>query len=92
MSDADENKTIVINGSLLHTLLLIAILMFVFGSFCMQIIFNFMESRDRDNIQDLQVIGMVAGSIANTEQLMQTKEDVKSILDKRKAGKQPISK
>lgn len=79
-----ENKTIIINGSLLHTILLILILMITFGSFCMQLVFNYMESRDRQHMMDLQAINMVAGSVASSEQLAQMRDEIKTIFEKKK--------
>lgn len=78
------DKKIIIDGNLLHTILLVFILMITFGSFCMQLVFNYMESRDRQNMMDLQAIGMVAGSTASMESLFQMKDEVKAILVKKK--------
>jgi uncharacterized membrane protein YciS (DUF1049 family) len=78
------DKTITINGSLLQTLLLILILVITFGGFCMQVVFNYMESRDRKNMMDLQAMGMVAGSVIGTEQLAQMRDDIKTIFEKKK--------
>ena len=78
------DKKIIIDGNLLHTILLVFILMITFGSFCMQLVFNYMESRDRQNMMDLQAIGMVAGSTASMEELANMKDEVKAILVKKK--------
>jgi len=84
MNEIDKDKTIIINGSLLHTILLIFILMIVFGAFCMQMVFNYMETRDRQHMMDLQAINMVAGTVASSEQLAQMRDEIRTIFDKRK--------
>jgi uncharacterized membrane protein YciS (DUF1049 family) len=78
------DKKIIIDGNLLHTILLVFILMITFGSFCMQLVFNYMESRDRQNMMDLQAIAMIAGSTASMEALVQMKDDLKTTLVKKK--------
>ena len=50
----------------------------------MQVVFNYMESRDRKNMMDLQAMGMVAGSVIGTEQLAQMRDDIKTIFEKKK--------
>lgn len=84
MEDINHKTEKSINTDLLHTALLILICLIAFTGFCMQIVFNYIESKDRQKIMDLQVISMVAGSIANAEQFVQMKGDVSSMLEIRK--------
>jgi hypothetical protein len=70
----------------INTLLLIIILAVLTGFAGSQMVFNYLSARDRQQLMDLQVISMVAGTTANTEQLMDIKFQYKDVLNKKSKG------
>lgn len=70
----------------INTLLLVAILVILSGFAASQTVFNYLSARDREKLMDLQVISMVAGTTANTEQLWDIKAQYKDVLNKKKGA------
>lgn len=94
MQVTDAGRVVAVSESALkatsdiNTLLLIIILAVLTGFAGSQMVFNYLSARDRQQLMDLQVISMVAGTTANTEQLMDIKAQYKDVLNKKKGARQ----